>query len=74
MHRELKQTCGFGRCQATIGRAGRNHIGLSFIALVRKHRRRRLHHTTPYRQDWDVIKPAIQQALAYSLNLQVRNL
>ena len=38
MHRELKQTCGFGRCQAIAGRAGRNHIGLSFIALVRKHR------------------------------------
>ena len=26
MHRELKQTCGFGSCQANSGRAGRNHI------------------------------------------------
>jgi hypothetical protein len=69
MHRELKQTCGFDRCQATIGRAGRNHIGLSFIALVRKHRRRRYDLTTLYRQDWAVIKPAIQQALAFAVNL-----
>jgi hypothetical protein len=67
MHRELKQTCGFGRCQATTGRAVRNHIGLSFIALVRKHRRRRLNFTTPYQQDWDVLKPAIKQALAMAL-------
>ena len=68
MHRELKQTCGFGRCQANIGRAGRNHIGLSFVALVRKHRRRRHDFTTPYRQDWEVIKPSIQRALMRTLN------
>jgi len=67
MHRELKQTCGLGRCQANSGRAGRNHIGLSFIALVRKHRRRRRDLSTPYRQDWDVIKPAIQLALTFSM-------
>ena len=63
MHRELKQTCGFGRCQAIISRAARNHIGLSLITLVRKHRRRRLDFSTPYQQDWDVVKPAIQSAL-----------
>ena len=51
MHRELKQTCGFGRCLSNIGRAGRNHIGLSLLALVRKHARRRLDKTTPYQQD-----------------------
>ena len=67
MHRELKQTCGFGRCQANTGRAGRNHIGLSFIALVRKHRRRRLDFSTPYQQDWEVLKPAIRQALEQAL-------
>jgi len=67
MHRELKQTCGFGRCQANSGRAGRNHIGLSFIALVRKHRRRRYDQTTPYQQDWQVIRPAIQRALATAI-------
>jgi hypothetical protein len=67
MHRELKQTCGFGRCQANTGRAGRNHIGLSFLALVRKHRRRRRDFTTPYRQDWEIIKPGIQFALAAAL-------
>jgi len=64
MHKELKQTCGFSRCQSRAGRAGRNHIGLSFIALVRKHLRRRHDHSTPYQQDWLVIKPAIQRALA----------
>jgi hypothetical protein len=67
MHRELKQTCGFSRCQSTSGRAGRNHIGLSLIALVRKHIRRRLDYTTPYQQDWLVIKPAIQMALASAM-------
>jgi hypothetical protein len=64
MHKELKQTCGFGRCQSNSGRAGRNHIGLSLLALIRKHRRRRLDNSTPYQQDWEVIKPAIQLALA----------
>jgi len=68
LHRELKQTCGFGRCQSNSGRAGRNHIGLSMLALVRKHRRRRLDNTTPYQQDWNVIKPAIKLALANSIN------
>ena len=67
MHRELKQTCGFSRCQFRAGRAGRNHIGLSLLALIRKHRRIRLDNTTPYLQDWDVIKPAIQLALPNSL-------
>jgi hypothetical protein len=67
MHRELKQTCGLGRCQARIGRALRNHIGLAFIALLRKLRRRRLDFVTPYQQDWNVIKPAIRIALAKAL-------
>jgi len=68
MHKELKQTCGFGRCQSNSGRAGRNHIGLAFIALIRKHRRRRFDKTTAYQQNWEVIKPAIQFALASALN------
>jgi len=68
MHRELKQTCGFGRCQANSGRAGRNHIGLSLIALVRKHRRRQRDLITPYQQNWLVIKPAIQSALAAAMS------
>lgn len=64
MHRELKQTCGFGRCQSNSGRAGRNHIGLSFLALIQKHRRTRFHNSTPYQLAWDFIKPAIRLALA----------
>ena len=68
MHRELKQTCGFSRCQANSGRAGRNHIGLSFIALVRKHLRRRLDNSTLYQQDWAVVKPAIKHALTLAFS------
>lgn len=68
MHRELKQTCGFGRCQSRTGRAGRNHIGLSLLALLRKHRRRRNELISPYRQDWDVIKYAVQHALSLALS------
>jgi len=68
MHRELKQTCGFSRCQANAGRAGRNHIGLSFIALVRKHLRRRLDNSSVYLQDWAVIKPAIQHSLSIAFS------
>jgi hypothetical protein len=67
MHKELKQTCGFSRCQSTSGRAGRNHIGLSLIALVRKHLRRRFERITSYRMDWEVIKPAIQSVLSIAL-------
>jgi hypothetical protein len=68
MHRELKQTRGLGRCQALIGRAARNRIGLSFITLVRKHRRRRLDFSTPYQLDWEILKPAIRQALGQALS------
>jgi len=68
MHRELKQTCGFSRCQANSGRAGRNHIGLSFIALVRKHLRRRFDNSSVYQQDWAIVKPAIQEALTVAFS------
>lgn len=68
LHRELKQTCGFARCLANTGRAQRNHIGLSLLTWVRKHKRRRTDHTTMYQQDWEVVKPAIQLALAVRLS------
>jgi len=45
LHRELKQTCGLSRCQANTGRAQRNHIGLSLLTWIRKHKRRQ---TDPY--------------------------
>jgi Transposase DDE domain len=64
LHRELKQTCGLSRCQANTGRAQRNHIGLSLLTWIRKHKRRQLDHTTLYQQDWEVVKPSIQLALA----------
>ena len=63
LHRELKQTCGLSKCQANTGRTQRNHIGLSLLTWIRKHRRRLLDHTTLYQQDWKVIKPSIQLAL-----------
>ena len=67
LHRELKQTCGLSRCQANTGRAQRNHIGLSLLTWIRKHQRRLTDQTTMYRQDWEVVKPAIQLALAARL-------
>jgi len=67
LHRELKQTCGFARCLANTGRAQRNHIGLSMLTWIQKNRRRRINHTTMYQQNWEVIKPAITQALAMRL-------
>lgn len=67
LHRELKQTCGFDRCRANAGRAQRNHVGLSVLTWMRKHKRRMLDQTTLYQQDWEVVKPAIQAALATAL-------
>lgn len=67
LHRELKQTCGLTRCQANTGRAQRNHIGLSMLTWIRKHKRRQLDQTTLYQQDWEVVKPGIQLALAARL-------
>lgn len=68
LHRELKQTCGFDRCQANAGRAQRNHIGLSLLTWMRRHKRRLTDpDTSLYRQQWEVVKPAIQAALAATL-------
>jgi Transposase DDE domain len=69
LHRELKQTCGFARCMANTGRAQRNHIGLSLLTWMRRHKRRRLDHTngvriSMYQQKWEVVRPSIQLALA----------
>lgn len=69
LHRELKQTCGFDRCRANTGRAQRNHIGLSLLTWMRRHKRRLLDpNNSLYQQKWEVVKPAIQQALAVALS------
>jgi hypothetical protein len=68
LHRELKQTCGFARCLANTGRAQRNRIGLSLLTWIRKHKRRRTDRMTMYQQDWEVVKPSIQLALAARLS------
>lgn len=67
LHRELKQTCGFTRCQANTDRAQRNHIGLALLTWIRKHKRRQRDCRSMYQQKWEVIKPAIAQALAVQL-------
>jgi hypothetical protein len=72
LHRELKQACGFTKCQANTGRAQRNHIGLSLLTWMRKHQRRRLDQanniqTSMYQQKWEVVKPAIAAALAQTM-------
>lgn len=69
LHRELKQTCGFDRCRANTGRAQRNHIGLSLLTWMRRHKRRLLDpNNSLYQQKWEVVKPAIQTALAVALS------
>jgi putative transposase len=68
LHKELKQTCGLSRCLANTGRAQRNHIGLSLLTWMRKHKRRQADHTTMYQQNWEVVKPSIQLALAARLS------
>ena len=69
-HRELKQTCGIERCQARTGRAQRNHIGLSIMAWLDKHKRRSIEHISFYQQDWEFIKSGItrgiESIMAYS--------
>ncbi len=62
-HRELKQTCGIERCQARTGRAQRNHICLSVLAWLDKHRRRITENISLYQQDWNVIKVSISNAI-----------
>lgn len=69
LHREVKQTCGFTRCLANTGRAQRNHIGLSLLTWMRRHRRRQQDQennlqVSMYQQKWEVVKPSIQLALA----------
>lgn len=67
LHKELKQTCGLTRCLANAGRAQRNHIGLTLLTWMRKHKRSKATQTTMYQQQWEVVKPAIRQALAVAL-------
>lgn len=62
-HRELKQTCGIERCQARTGRAQRNHICLSVLAWLDKHRRRITENISLYQQDWNVIKVSISNSI-----------
>jgi hypothetical protein len=74
LHRELKQTCGFAKCQANTGRAQRNHIGLSLLTWMRKHKRRCRDlannlQTSMYQQKWEVVKPAIAAALAQTMRV-----
>lgn len=66
-HRELKQTCGLGRCQARTSRAQRNHIALSILAWIKQTMVRRLNDLTCYQQQWDVIKGAIADQLKLEL-------
>lgn len=66
-HRELKQTCGLGRCQARTSRAQRNHIALSILAWIKQATVRRYSDLSHYQQQWDVIKQAIADQLKMEL-------
>lgn len=67
-HRELKQTCGIERCQARTRRAQRNHIGLSILAYLDKHRRRILYRISLYQQKWEFIKSGITLGMKLIMN------
>ncbi len=62
-HRELKQTCGIQRCQSRSGRSQRNHICLSILAWLDKHRRRLQEKISFYTQDWNLIKSAVNEEI-----------
>ena len=59
----LKQTCGIERCQARTGRAQRNHIFLAIAAWFEQHKLRITHKIILYKQNWSVIKNAIQEQI-----------
>jgi hypothetical protein len=67
-HRELKQTCGLEYCQSRVGRAQRNHIGLSILTWIRRAKSRSLTDLSFYQQNWAVIKQAIAQNLKIQFN------
>lgn len=67
-HRELKQTCGIQRCQSRSSRSQRNHICLSILAWLDKHRRRMQEQISFYTQDWDVIKNAVSGEISAILS------
>lgn len=69
-HRELKQTCGLECCQSRIGRAQRNHIGLSIHAWIEMFKTRGLGTLTHYEQKWNVVKDAIKTQLKFELSLK----
>lgn len=66
-HRELKQACGLERCQAQESRSQRNHIGLSILCWMNLAERRIKGSVTIYRQQWEIIKPAVAERLKYEL-------
>ena len=67
-HRELKQTCGIERCQSRTGRAQRNHICLSILVWLEKHKNRALNQISFYKQKWEVIKPGISNSMKLILD------
>jgi hypothetical protein len=54
---------GIERCQARTGRAQRNHIFLAIAAWFEQHKLRITQKITLYRQNWSVIKMAIQEQI-----------
>ncbi len=59
-HRKIKQTCGIERCQSRTERAQRNHVFMAIAAWFEEHKLRINHKTTLFKQNWNVIKGAIQ--------------
>ena len=63
IHRELKQTCGIGKCQAHTSRSQRNHIVLSVISWIRQRSRKLLEKCSVYELNWKIIKESIKKLL-----------
>lgn len=68
-HRELKQTCGLEACQARASRSQRNHIGLSILTWIKQNSLRSQLNLSFYRQQWNIIKPAIKNQLKFEMAL-----
>ena len=68
-HRELKQTCGLQNCQARTSRSQRNHIAFSVLTWIKQNNLRKKFQTSFYRQQWNIIKTAIQEQMKYELTV-----
>ena len=66
-HRGLKQCCGVERCQARVGRAQRNHIGMAIRAFLRLERHFYATGVSWYEAKAQIIRGAVRAYIAQPL-------